>query len=109
MSNSIGIKATPTKHVIEIQAKEWYDKQNGNSYFSVRVFLDGEYSKPLAIIRLQYGYGSQYEHVGLQIIREKFTELEGLAVWQIREKGFMVISNLQNGCTRKLAEAWGEV
>ena len=42
---------------IRIHAKEWFDKANGNSYFSARIQIDG---KEVAILPFQYGYGSHY-------------------------------------------------
>lgn len=44
------------KH-IEIRAKEWFDKANGNSYFSARIYIDNE---QVAILPFQYGYGDHY-------------------------------------------------
>jgi len=43
---------------IAITAKEWFDKVNGNSYFSASIQVNGEHVHTLPF---QYGYGSQYE------------------------------------------------
>jgi hypothetical protein len=40
-----------------IEAREWYDKINGNSYFSARLWVDGG---QVAILPFQYGYGDQF-------------------------------------------------
>ena len=42
-----------------IEAREWFDKVNGNSYFSARIWVDGS---QIAILPFQYGYGSQFEY-----------------------------------------------
>ena len=42
---------------LTITAKEWFDKTNGNSYFSARIESDGEL---IAILPFQYGYGNHY-------------------------------------------------
>nr|DAW17386.1 MAG TPA: hypothetical protein [Caudoviricetes sp.] len=42
--------------VILIHAKEWFDKTYGNSYFSVRIYLDGTLA---TILPFQYGYERQ--------------------------------------------------
>ena len=42
-----------------IEAREWFDKVNGNSYFSARIWVDGG---QVAILPFQYGYGSQFEY-----------------------------------------------
>lgn len=46
---------------IDITAKEWFDKVNGNSYFSAQITID--YSLPTQqtiYLPFQYGYGEQY-------------------------------------------------
>jgi hypothetical protein len=40
-----------------IEGREWFDKINGNSYFSARIWVDGG---QVAILTFQYGYGDQY-------------------------------------------------
>ena len=42
---------------IRVHAKEWFDKANGNSYFSARIYVDDE---QVAILPFQYGYGDHY-------------------------------------------------
>lgn len=44
---------------LTIIAKEWFDRVNGNSYFSARAFIDNDTENPV-ILRFQYGYGDQY-------------------------------------------------
>lgn len=42
-----------------IEGREWFDKVNGNSYFSARIWVDGE---QIAILPFQYGYGDQFQY-----------------------------------------------
>lgn len=42
-----------------IEGREWFDKVNGNSYFSARIWVDGA---QIAILPFQYGYGDQFQH-----------------------------------------------
>ena len=42
---------------ITINAKEWFDKVNGNSYFSARIYIDGS---QVGVLPFQYGYDSHY-------------------------------------------------
>jgi hypothetical protein len=44
---------------IYIEAREWFDKANGNSYYSARVWVDGKHAFTTG---LTYGYGDQYEY-----------------------------------------------
>lgn len=41
-----------------VEAREWFDKTGGNSYFSARVSVDGQL---VGFLPFQYGYGSQFE------------------------------------------------
>jgi hypothetical protein len=51
---------------IDLQAKEWFDKLNGNSYFSAIITLNfGLDDEKTINVPFQYGYGSQYEYVAL--------------------------------------------
>jgi len=45
------------KRSLFIEGREWFDKVNGNSYFSARIWVDGG---QVAILTFQYGYGEQY-------------------------------------------------
>ena len=45
------------QHILEIDAKEWLDKANGNSYFSATVTLN---DKQRVELPFQYGYGDHY-------------------------------------------------
>ena len=40
-----------------IEGREWFDKVNGNSYFTARIWVDGG---QVAILPFQYGYGDQF-------------------------------------------------
>jgi hypothetical protein len=70
-----------------IEGREWFDKVNGNSYFSARIWVDGG---QVAILTFQYGYGDQY----LYEAQRKLVELGYLpesnrGLWSIaNELGF---------------------
>jgi hypothetical protein len=72
-----------------IEGREWFDKVNGNSYFSARLWVDGG---QVAILTFQYGYGDQY----LYEAQKKLLELGYLpqenksqGLWSIaQEMGF---------------------
>ena len=42
-----------------IECREWFDKVNGNSYFSARIWVNGG---QVAILPFQYGYGDQFTY-----------------------------------------------
>jgi len=72
-----------------IEGREWFDKVNGNSYFSARIWVDGG---QVAILPFQYGYGDQF----LYEAQKKLLELGWLpqegksnGLWSIaKELGF---------------------
>jgi hypothetical protein len=48
---------------IDIEAKEWRDKVNGNSYFSSDITLNyGMNDQEIIKLPFQYGYGDFYYH-----------------------------------------------
>jgi len=51
-------------------AKEWFDKVNGNSYFSVQI-ESTEDKNFLIKIPFQYGYGDQSFYTAREILKEK--------------------------------------
>lgn len=86
---------------IDIQAKEWFDKVNGNSYFSAKVTVNyGMENEKSFTLPFQYGYGSQYE-------QESFSELkkqgfiDNSSTITLREQGIIVRSNIQRGCLKR--------
>ena len=56
----INIKTYKIK-TIDITAKEWFDKVNGNSYFSATITLNyGMEDSVNLLMPFQYGYGDHY-------------------------------------------------
>ena len=52
---------------IDINAKEWRDKINGNSYFSSDVTLNyGMQNEETIKLPFQYGYGDQYYYASME-------------------------------------------
>ena len=56
---------------IDIKAKEWFDKVNGNSYFCGTIILNyGLKNQETFLMPFQYGYGSQYEYEAKAILTQ---------------------------------------
>ena len=53
---------------IRIEGRKWFDKVNGNTYHSARVYVDGEL---VAAAPFQYGYGDQYLYSGMEAAKAK--------------------------------------
>lgn len=54
---------------IDIQAKEWFDKVNGNSYFAGTITINyGTDEEETFLMPFQYGYENGYEHEAKAIL-----------------------------------------
>lgn len=57
---------------IDIQAKEWFDKINGNSYFSAVITLNfGMKDATEHVLPFQYGYGAHFIHCAYEYLIKK--------------------------------------
>lgn len=56
---------------IDINTKEWFDKANGNSYFSSRITVNfGLPDTKTFAVPFGYGYGSQHEYTAFKTLQE---------------------------------------
>jgi len=71
---------------IDVNAKEWFDKVNGNSYFSMNITIDyGMKTERSFYVPIQYGYGDHYRHEAFREIQERKIipkQNERLPYWQ---------------------------
>ena len=88
---------------IDLQSKEWFDKVNGNSYFSAVITLNfGLKDQKIINVPFQYGYGLQYEYTALhQLQTENFIPLDALTLWQYtRENNIILRSSKKDKCLK---------
>ena len=100
---------------LDINAKEWFDKVNGNSYFSGTITIDyGMVSEKNYSMPFQYGYGDHYKDMAMQkLIAEKEIDIKRhdngtyQTLWSYcKEKNIILRTNKQEGCLkRELAKA----
>ena len=85
---------------INVTAKEWFDKKNGNSYFSadVQVIFHNKEVKNLKI-PFTYGYGDYYIFESLEILK-KNSICYFDNTYSLRGAGIIFISNIQRGCKK---------
>ena len=95
---------------IDVNAKEWFDRINGNSYFSGTVTVNfGMKDQKEFVMPAQYGYGNQFEYEAKarltehNVISGKFAETESLSRY-CRENNIVLRTNLQEGCLKR--EVW---
>lgn len=90
---------------IFVHGKTWFDKVNGNSYFSARVEIDG---KEVARIPFQYGYGDQYLfEAGQALIKAGLVKEDVGALWNLRDQGIAVYKVLEL-VGKSDAKGWGK-
>lgn len=65
--------------MITIQTKEWFDKENGNTYFSSEVYLGSDL---VLVLPFQYGYNG-----ARQAIENKIAKYFGVSAerWEVRD------------------------
>lgn len=59
---------------IDVNAKEWFDKVNGNSYFSAEITIDfiqnGQPMTQNVFLPFQYGYGEYYLQATIEELKK---------------------------------------
>ena len=94
---------------IDINANEWFDKINGNSYFSAVITLNfGMKSEKNIDIPFQYGYGEHY----IDVCNQKLIKLDYIKnnnrsythLWQYAEDNNIILrtSKKENCLKREL-------
>ena len=102
-----------SEDTLTVQGKEWFDRINGNSYCSVRVYWEGE---EVARVPFQYGYGDFYLQVARDALEGWFppdtvTRHDngmGLPLWRVAENvGFRLDSHIARGRSKREVKEWG--
>lgn len=91
---------------LDINAREWFDKINGNSYFSAEIVID--YGLPTYkkyFLPFQYGYGDSFQWQSLAYL-QKVGEIDEniMMLWQLRDAGTIVRTNKQRTLKRELKQ-----
>ncbi len=84
---------------IDINALEWFDRVNGNSYFAAKVVLNfGLKDAKEITLPFQYGYGSHYiDQSKLEIEKQGFIKLDhsangsSPALWRYCEENKIIL------------------
>ena len=101
---------------IDVNAKEWFDKANGNSYFSGTITLnfgldreDNDIEYKRFDMPFQYGYGDHYvDMANQQLIKEGIFNVkrhENGSYGHLRiyceENDIILRTNIQTGCKKR--------
>jgi hypothetical protein len=90
---------------IDINAKEWFDKINGNSYFCGTITLNyGMKTEETFLMPFQYGYGLSYEQEAKRTLT-RFNKIspktfEPLSIY-CKENNIILRSNLVENCKQR--------
>lgn len=91
---------------IDIQAKEWFDKINGNSYFSMNITINfGMSDQESFYVPIQYGYGDQYRHEAFEELQKRsfIPKQDGMAqMWKYyQDNNIIVRYSKQENCKKR--------
>jgi hypothetical protein len=86
---------------LDINGKEWFDKVNGNSYFSAQVVINyGMPNAKIIFLPFQYGYGDHYKYMAVEelnkmkLISEKYPN-------ELQDNGVIIRANMQRNCKKR--------
>jgi len=91
---------------LDINAREWFDKINGNSYFSASVVIDyGLSTHKKYFLPFQYGYGDSFQWASFEHLKKVGEIPENINhLWQLRDNGVIIRTNKINSLKRDLKE-----
>ena len=86
---------------LDINAKEWFDRINGNSYFSADIVINyGMKDSQTIKLPFQYGYGDHYQYMAIEELKKQgLTDKKYLH--DLKNDGIIVRTNMQRNCRKK--------
>ena len=90
---------------IDVNAKEWFDKVNGNSYFSAIATINYGMPDEITIsIPFQYGYGDYYLQAACEaLVREGYISIEKYEqLWAYcHNNGIILRKDIHRDCRKR--------
>jgi len=95
-----------TINTIDLQAKEWFDKVYGISYFAAVITLNfGKDTERALVIPFQYGYGNQYETEALNTLHAEGYISSTLGIYSLKsfcaENNIILRSSKKDKCLKR--------
>jgi hypothetical protein len=88
-------------NTIDINAKEWFDRINGNSYFAGSIVLNfGQDSQVQFTMPFEYGYGDFYIQKAMQTLNDAGL-IEAKYTSELRDLGIILRTNMQRNCKKR--------
>ena len=77
--------ATKIEKSIFVEGRLWFDKVNGNTYYSNRVWVDGKVAFTMG---MSYGYEEAFLHDAIRELHSRgyFEREKAPSVWEIRDE-----------------------
>jgi hypothetical protein len=87
-------------NTIDINAKQWFDRINGNSYFSGSIVLNfGQDNQLEFLMPFQYGYGDYYIQKAMETLKDA-GHIETQYTWELKDKGIILRTSMQRNCKK---------
>jgi hypothetical protein len=88
-------------NTIDINAKEWFDRINGNSYFAGSIVLNfGQDSEIEFFMEFQYGYGDYYIQKAMEILYDRML-VGSKYTTELKNRGIILRTNMQRNCKKR--------
>lgn len=82
--------------VVLIEGRRWFDRVNGNTYHSARVYVN---NNEVGYSGMTYGYGDQYKQTGYSILKDVY----GLKIDGWRDLSeYNIMTTVHDGLKREL-------
>lgn len=97
---------------IDIQGKKWFDKVNGNSYFSAQVTLNfGMQDEKTVFVPFQYGYGNAYLYESFRQLQMDGILNPDVTIYSptefSKDNSYILRHSLEEGCKKVDVKLWG--
>ena len=94
---------------IDIQAKEWSDKINGNSYFASKIIVNKSLkNEKRYVLPFQYGYENVYEQKAIELLKKNGL-IKETSVFKLKNEGVIIRSQKQRNCLKKEVVNFGKL
>lgn len=88
---------------IDVNAFEWFDKINGNSYFSAVVDINYKLKDWVCLkLPFQYGYGEHYKDMAFEEIKKELGIKTDLRLWRYCDDNNIILRcNKKENCLKR--------
>jgi hypothetical protein len=103
---------TSAVKTIDLKAKEWFDRVNGNSYFSAQATINfGMADERTIYIPFQYGYGEHYHSVAAHQLQTDGILPNDQTIYSFtrwcRENNIILRYSKEENCRQRDVKAFG--